>query len=32
MVGKDKPTFHASHHMTAIAVIDMQQLAENVQG
>jgi pimeloyl-ACP methyl ester carboxylesterase len=32
VVGKDKPSFHASHHMIAIAVLDMQQLAENVQG
>ena len=32
MVGKDKPTFHASHQMTAIAVLGMPQLAENVQG
>jgi pimeloyl-ACP methyl ester carboxylesterase len=32
VVGKDKPSFHASHRMTAIAVLDMQQLAENVQG
>ena len=32
MVGKDKPSFHSSHHMTAIAVLGIQQLAENVQG
>jgi hypothetical protein len=32
MVGKDKPTFYASHQMTAIAVLGMPQLAENVQG